>query len=120
MLEHINNAGMRACSKDNYPLPFDVSRQETLVHNQWIIFPGLTVLAQPFVTRKALLITGDAWNLATDKEHIVEQHLWFSRHNWGGSLGCVIFRRGYLFDRQQSAARQWQRPLTKHARMQVA
>src|SRR5437588_1140386 len=97
-----------------------MNSEEPLIHNQWIVFPGFAILASSFMARETFLIACYARNLPTDEEHLIKDDLRLRRHDRDGSFGCKIVRRRYLADREQSAARERQCALTKHARMQAA
>src|ERR1700720_3532397 len=100
MLEHINDPGVCASWEDNNAFAPHVGGQEPLIHDERVVFPGLTIVTQPFVSRKSLLVTRDPGNLAADKKHLVKQDLRLGRYDRSSALGCEIIWRRDFFDGQ--------------------
>jgi hypothetical protein len=66
MFENIDHACVRAGREHDNAFAAHVGSEEALVHDERIIFPGLTVLAPPLVAGEPLFVARDAGNLTTD------------------------------------------------------
>lgn len=119
MVEHVDDAGVRAGAEHDQPLVADVHREEALVHHQRIRPPRRVFRDPAHLVGEALLVGGDAGDFAADVEQVVEAGERGGRDDGFGAEGAPLLGRGDALHRQDAAVRLAHAKFIEHAGMEV-
>jgi hypothetical protein len=119
VLEHVDDASVRAGGEDEDALARHVHRHEALVHDELVELPAGAVEGPAVLPSETPFEGRDAWDLAADVRHAVEQQLWLGGVDHARTMRAERLDARHILHGTHRIVAQLYRACAEHVRMRV-